>query len=665
MTAARRPRQIATRSAAAGAAAAIVLATLLAYLPALRGPFAFFDDELYVSRNTVLQNIPLTESWRFFAARTNAWEYLPLRDLTYRIDYAIFGLNPAGYKAHNLLLYGIACAGVWWLAMGLLRLVRGREDSEDPWIAAAATALFAVHPAHVESVAWISGRKDLLSGAFAIWSLALFTRALLRGDEETREFGWSYLLFAFAILSKSTVVPVPIVAWLIALAHEAGGEGRLDAAAVRRAVLRVVPLAMLAGGSVVLQVWGSNTYGDERVFELGASVLGRVFFAVRILGALAGIAVAPWRPRLIYDVEAPGLNAAVTLAAGTFVAGLTVYAAWRSLRSHAPAWLGIAMAGVLMLPFLQIIPISTWSYASDRFVFLPTVGVAFAAAVVMRTLGPVPRRGVLALVIAAALAGTAVQAWKWRTPYILVRESATLAPGNAMAVMTVVHSVLVPEKQYAQAREAVRQVRSQLHQTYLIVWIDALEASERKDMAALRKLVPKLYVSEPVGEIDERIRTAELANEASLFDLSERAYRDVLRDFPAFNNAHYDLGLVLAKQGRQAEALEEMQRAVDAGVRKADVWNNLGLLARNLGQVDRATAAFRNALAADGKHWHAGYNLARLLWARGDGDGARRIMNESRERAIAAGASTAPIDELLQVMTSTEPPPAPMRSGGR
>ena len=659
MTDTERSGRFGARPMAAAAAAAVVLAAILAYLPGLHAPFAFFDDELYVERNTVLQQIALTEVWRIFTTRTNAWDYLPVRDLTYRIDLALFGLNPAGFRAHNLLLYAICCAGVWRLTGEMLHLLRGRSEPRDAWIAATATALFAVHPAHVESVAWVAGRKDVLSGALAIWSLAIFARALRRAPDTGHGFLWSYLLFACAILSKSTVVPLPAVAWLLALAHECRQEGRVSGVRVRRATLRVVPLLILALGSVLMQVWGSTVYdGGQLVGEGAQGLIGRAWLALRIFGTLAGIAVAPWRPRLIYDVEAPGIYALAATAAGVIAAALTIVAAVLVVRRRSPAWFGVAMAGILMTPFLQLIPFSTWSYASDRFVFLPSAGAALAAAAALHRLGAAPRRLMLALLLIGALFGTSVHAWKWRAPAALVKESAALAPGNAMAVMTAVQSVLVAEKGYARAREAAGRMRSQRHQAYLYNWIDALEASDRKDTAALRAIVPRLYETEPRDDIAERVRTAELAIEAGLPDLAETAYRGLLRDFPAFATAHYDLGLVLVKQGRQAEALDAMQRAIDAGVRKADVWNNLGLLARNLGQSTRAADAFRRALAADPKHWHAGYNLGRLLWARGDADGARLAMADARRRAVAAGASPAPVDEVIRIMEST-PPPAP------
>jgi len=118
----------------------------------------------------------------------------------------------------------------------------------------------------------------------------------------------------------------------------------------------------------------------------------------------------------------------------------------------------------------------------------------------------------------------------------------------------------------------------------------------------------------------------------------------------------YNLGLLLARQRRYAEAAEAMQAAVEAGYVTAAVLNNLGLARRNSGQAEQAIGAFRRAMAIDAKHWHAAYNLARLLWAQGDRRGAWDALGEARGRAVAAGASTQALDEVEAAMQAGGPP---------
>lgn len=158
--------------------------SLAAYIPTIQSPF-FSDDYVYVVGNQNLLSIPLSEFWQFFSTRTNPYEYLPLRDLSFRVDAAIWGVTPIGFHLHNLILYAFCCLFVWLLTAEICRLVSRptssssiAEINQQTWICTLTTCLFAVHPAHVEAVAWISGRKDLLSGLFAFASLWQFTQGI-------------------------------------------------------------------------------------------------------------------------------------------------------------------------------------------------------------------------------------------------------------------------------------------------------------------------------------------------------------------------------------------------------------------------------------------------------------------------------------------------------
>jgi hypothetical protein len=126
-----------------GAVFLIVFAAVLAHLPSLWGRF-FKDDYIYVAQNNVLLSVPLAQAWRFFTERTNAFEFLPLRDLSYRLDVALFGLDPFGFHIHNLVLYAICCGTVWFCVRAILRLFSASAKCPsllDPdrlaWIAAA------------------------------------------------------------------------------------------------------------------------------------------------------------------------------------------------------------------------------------------------------------------------------------------------------------------------------------------------------------------------------------------------------------------------------------------------------------------------------------------------------------------------------------------------
>ena len=254
------------------AAALVVCVVIFAYLPAAGGGL-FTDDIAYVAGNERLQSIPLSRAWMLFIQRTNPYEFLPLRDLSYRIDLALFGLEPRGYHLHNLLLYALCCAAVWLCTGAILRLFdasSGDDEEEDgsdvvgvrssrSWARAVVTILFAVHPAHVESVAWISGRKELLSGLFTLLAIWQFALGIEAKRTDWRNLTAAYAFFALALASKATALPLVGVAFLMAAAAQRRAT-MTAAATVRRLALVVGPMVLIAVAWLLLTLSvGSDT----------------------------------------------------------------------------------------------------------------------------------------------------------------------------------------------------------------------------------------------------------------------------------------------------------------------------------------------------------------------------------------------------------------------
>lgn len=461
-------------------AAAAVAAVMLAYVPCLSGPF-FADDILYVVGNQGLQDVPLAQPWRFFTTRTNPYEFLPFRDLSLRLDLALFGNEPLGYHLHNLLLYGLCCLAVWrctGAALGLLSAAEGRRRG---YWCAAVTALFAVHPAHVESVAWISGRKDLLSGLFALLSLWLFCAAL-SGPGRIRRLIASCLLFAVALGCKATVVPMVLVAAGLALAHYLPRGRTLPMLA--RAALVVLPLALIAAASLYLsmRVGLETAVRADPFTEEATRSLGRVRAAIRILGYLAGIALAPVRLRLMYDVLQPGAAAVLAYAAGAATLAGALAGAVALIRRRSMVGLGAVLFAACCLPYLQLIPFHTWSLASERFLFLATLGLALVLVGAVRRLAPRPRTGLLALLVAGGVALTAHQSGRWGDPAELIRSTARLSSGYYLAQLRLIDDVLLPAENHDAALKAASRVRLRIARRTLKRYVLAYQARNNGDV---------------------------------------------------------------------------------------------------------------------------------------------------------------------------------------
>ena len=149
-----------------------MVVAIAAYLQALDFPLVS-DDGAYLTSNAKLAGLQVSELWRLLWEPFNPYEFLPLRDFSYWLDMTLFGLMPSAMRIENIVLYLLSCLLVYGTTLKLWRYFNPAQAASAAWAAAVVTALFAIHPAHVESVVWISGRKDVLSGLFAMLALWL------------------------------------------------------------------------------------------------------------------------------------------------------------------------------------------------------------------------------------------------------------------------------------------------------------------------------------------------------------------------------------------------------------------------------------------------------------------------------------------------------------
>ncbi|MBI3903837.1 MAG: hypothetical protein HY306_12995 [Nitrosomonadales bacterium] len=235
-----------------------VTVAICAYLQAVNFPFAVedvdSDDSLYVVNNVKLAGLHLADLWRLFIEPYNPFEFLPLRDLSYWLDIAFFGMSPPAFRLHSIALYLICCLLVYLTTLELWRYFKVTETGDAKWAAATVAALFALHPAHVDAVIWISSRKDVLSSMFAMLALWLAIGARREHGLAPWHAGAALAALAAAILSKATMVfvaPVMAIFWIV-LWHEIPASSR------RRTML-LWPFASL----LLTLLYGNNFHGIQ------------------------------------------------------------------------------------------------------------------------------------------------------------------------------------------------------------------------------------------------------------------------------------------------------------------------------------------------------------------------------------------------------------------
>lgn len=376
----------------------LALAAFCLYLPTLFHSF-FADDDIYLSfRNRLLRDTGWSDVHRLLFERANPWEYLPLRDLSYWLDFRIYQIEGMGFHFSNLLWYAFAALAAGLLFRELVLLFRRDWSARATTLAWCGVALFIVHPAHVEAVAWVASRKDLMSGAFAFASAFVLTRGMRHNWPVSGAILAALLLLAacFSKAAGATIVlfecALILSAWRLAPTIPHG----------RKFFYLVLLLATAALAAFVHLKTGEATgIRVENTPPLGAIVER----ASRIFSALMRLLAIPYPLGLYHDVYAQGDWHWAVSAGGV----MALQVASTVLLIRPTLWaLGVILVVAPCTIYLQFTPFTTWSLASERFVFMSVGGMSL---ILMDIFGRSSRQWALALLCAISLTG-AVLTWQ-------------------------------------------------------------------------------------------------------------------------------------------------------------------------------------------------------------------------------------------------------------
>jgi tetratricopeptide (TPR) repeat protein len=341
----------------------LVLATIVAYIPSMQGGF-IWDDDQYVTENEHLRTLEgLPRVW----IPRETPQYYPLVFTTFWVEYQLWGARPFGFHVVNVLLHVASALLVWRIALRL-RL-------PGAWMIA---AVFALHPVHVESVAWITERKNVLSGTFYLLAFLAYLRfdeersRDTSWDETPRPWGWYALAlatFLCALLSKTVTASLPVVLGLVMLYR---GQ--------RPTLARIWPLVPMVVLGVIL---GLHTSHLEKSHVLATGAAFDFTFWERAEIAGQALLFYPWKLLVPLDLifiyprwEVGPVSAgslwpwAVLLAAGVAV----TVAAW---RGHRGPFVALAFYGISIFPaigFFNIYPM-LFSFVADHFQYLASLGI--------------------------------------------------------------------------------------------------------------------------------------------------------------------------------------------------------------------------------------------------------------------------------------------------
>lgn len=546
--------------------AILAVLTLAAFSQVLRCDFVNFDDNIYVTENPhVLSGITMEGlRWAFNAGYASNWH--PLTWMSHIADCQVFGLNAAGHHATNLLLHVINAV----LLLLILRRVTGSL-----WKSNLVAALFAIHPLHVESVAWISERKDVLSTLF--WMLTMGAYLLYAERPGIKRYVPVLALYSLGLMAKPMLVTLPFALLLLdywPLRRIAPAEGW----PVRKLILEKLPMLALAAGSSALTVIAQSQGGSVAAQEL-MPLAWRIDNALVAAVAYMMKMLLPIRLAAFYPHPEDTLAIWKIVGSALLLLGVTV-SAFRVRRTHPYIIVGWAWYLLTLAPTIGIIQVGRQSMA-DRYTYIPLIGL-FTACVwgIGEFVGSSGRRASLipaCAVIVLLAAGTWIQAGHWRNSGTLWEHAISVTDGNYVAHLNL-GKHLADQGDFDTAISHYRQA---------IEIQPDFELSHYNLGVALSKN----------GMPDEAIE----------------AYRETLRINPEYVAARVNLAAELQAQGKIDEALAET-----GGTETAEMHYNTAVGLQRQRRYEEAEAEYRKAIEMDPGFIPAHNNLSVVLFFSGD-----------------------------------------------
>lgn len=556
-----------TRAVTVGALV-VFLAAGLVYWNALHGGFVFDDHSLVLMRGK-LRN-PEAVASIFWAKTSNRLSYRPLRTASYWLDYRLFGLDPWGYHLSNLLLHGAVTVAAFLMALRLLSFKA----------ALFVALLFAVHPIQTESVTYISGRRDLLSGLFVLLGFYAFLRH--RDEGGWRWLGVAALAYLLGLLSKEMAITLPLLCFTYDAVRQADQQGLLNGAvaALRRHwQLYLPPVAAGVAFSVYTVVLAhasrqTEFYGGG--LDMTILTMARVFtHYLKLL--LFPVTLSAEYSYNAFPVTTSWGDPSAWLA--VMVLSLLVFGLVRLARTHPIASFGGLWFFVALLPVAQIIP--HHEMMAEHYLYIPSFGLFLALGAVI---GPwlekghvaSPTAGICALVLVLLGTRTVVRNWDWKDDLTLWTTTVRTAPQAARA-------------------------RDNLGKAYIRRGLD--EKAEQEFAEAVRIKPEEPHYHDNLGLA--YLRRGKLTE-------AEGELRQALQGDPLLVSAHMNLGVTLFERHRFDEAEAQFREALQIKPTVAMAWDYLGRIRIQTGRPDEAAAMLQKAVRLDPRLNEAQELLRRL-----------------------------------------------------
>src|SRR5437867_2765781 len=588
----------------------VALFTLAAFLPALQNQFVNWDDKDNFLDNPHYRGLGWTHlRWMW---TTHLGHYIPLTWMTLGLDYLLWGMNPVGYHLTNLLLHAANAVVFFFVVRRLLARALPSPSEHGYALAVSsgvAALVFAIHPLRVESVAWVTERRDVLSGLFYLVAILLYLRACERG---ARGRGWYWLsvaVFGCALLSKSMVVNLPVVLLILDVypLRRLGGAVGWWSAPARRVYVEKIPFVLLAAVASAVALMAQLSH-DTMVSVVQLTGLGRLAVSLYGLSFYLWRPVAPVNLSPLYELP-PAVNPWAPPFIVSYGVVVAITAIVLALRRRVPglpaAWVAYI---VVLLPVLGIFQ-SGPQIAADRYTYMAGLGWAILAGAGLLSCWRSSRRS------------------KTGTPTTLPIAGVATCVVVGLGALTWNQAQVWHDSEKLWTHALARDPQSSIAENNLGV----VRADQSKLAEAIEHYQRALQMRPDYADAYFNLGNA-LFQQGKLAEASDH-YRQALAIKRDHARAHNNWGVVLARQGKLAEAGDHFQAALHIGPDNADAHTNLGNALFQQGKLAEASDHFRQALRLKPDHAAARSGLVQAQRGLGSGnqDAAHSRQGEKTE----------------------------------
>ncbi len=568
---------------------AIILAaiTILLYIRVRGNDFVIFDDDEYVIENShVSTGVTIDNlTWAFTSGLASNWH--PLTWISHMLDCELFQLNPGGHHLTSVLFH---------VVNSLLLLLLFHRMTGRIWESAFIAAVFAVHPLHVESVAWISERKDVLSGFFWLLTIWLYVRYV--SSSSLRNYLLVFFSFTLGLMAKPMLVTLPFVLLLldywplgrhqISSSKERGTEVNFDGKSILYLAREKIPLFLLAIGSSIVTYLVQQHGGATSSFEV-------IPFASRLADGVAGYLTYLWKTIRPDDLAIIYPDPRFTFAHWQVILGLVVLVTVTSFcirRMKQSPYLIVGWLWFLgtLVPVIGLVRVGI-QFVADRYMYLPMIGLLIMVG--------------------------------WGASEIAAKRTLRVSIIGALGVLAVAYFWIVASAQIGYWKDSISLFEHTLDVTqgnYVIQNnLGVVLARQGRYQEAANHFAEALRLNPSYTAASENWRHAE---DQQRMSTSTRELSEQVKLDPSSARAHFNLGNSLSQQGNESAAEEQFAAAVNLDSNFAEAHNNLASIYARQGKILQAIHHYSEAVRIKPALWNAQFNLGLALMQQGELDDA-------------------------------------------